>query len=120
MSINNFSFYENVTFSCPVDTCANVHVRLVCVCAGSSHHALVRILGLIGGVQQLAVLQLLAQPLQGVDWFVEMHRHGHLGQVLADVVPQDVPQAHAAVWAGRGQRGASTSQGQHVANYRGV
>lgn len=33
-----------------------------------------------------------------------MHRHGHLGQVFADVVPEDVPQADGAVvgaWCGQ-------------------
>lgn len=85
----------------------------------SSHHALVRVLGLVGGVQQLTVLQLLAQPLQGVERLIELYWHGHLGQVLTDVVPQDVPQAHAAGGAGRGQRGAPTGQGHHAANWRG-
>ena len=65
-----------------------------------------------GRVQQLAVLQLLTEPLQRVDWLVELHGHGHLGQVLADVVAQDVPHAHAAAArAGRRQRGAATHQG---------
>ena len=68
----------------------------------SSHHALVRVLGLVGGVQQFAVLQLLTQPLQGVEWLIELYRHGHLGQVLTDVVSQDVPYAHAAGGTGRG------------------
>lgn len=90
----------------------------VCVCDFSSHHALVGVIGLVGGVQQLTVLQLLTQPLQGVEWLVELYRHGHLGQVLTDVVPQDVPQAHAAGGAGRGQRGAPTSEGHHAANWR--
>lgn len=83
---------------------------------GGTHHALVGVLGLVGGVQQLAVLQFLAQPLEGVDGLVELHRHGHLGQVLADVVPQDVPQAHAAAGSRRGQRGAAASQGHHAAH----
>ena len=61
-----------------------------------THHALVRVLGLVGGVQQLAVLQLFTQPLKGVDGLIELYWHGHLGQILAYVVPQDVPQAHAA------------------------
>ena len=54
-----------------------------------------------GRVQQLAVLQLLAEPLQRVDWLVELHGHGHLGQVLADVVAQDVPQVDVAGVRGR-------------------
>lgn len=82
------------------------------------HHALVRVLSLVSGVQQVAVLQLLTQPLQGVQRLIELHRHGHLGKVLADVVSQDVPQAHAAGGTGRGQRGASTSKGHHAANCR--
>lgn len=61
-----------------------------------TYHALVRVLGLVGGVQQLTVLQLFTQPLEGIDGLIELYRHGHLGQILPDVVPQDVPQAHAA------------------------
>lgn len=49
-----------------------------------------------GLVQQLAVLQLLAQPLQRVQRLVEFHRHGHLRQVLPYVISQDVPQADVA------------------------
>ncbi len=85
----------------------------------SSHHALERVLGLVGGVQQLTVLQLLTQSLQGVERLIELHRHGHFGQVLTDIVPQDVPQAYAAGGAGRGQRGAPTGQSHHAANWRG-
>jgi len=55
------------------------------------YHALKGILGLSSLVQQLAVLQLLTHTLQGVEGLVKLHRHGHLGQVLADVVPQNVP-----------------------------
>ncbi len=73
-------------------------------------------MGLVGCVQQLAVLQLLTQPLQGVERLIELYRHGNLGQVLSDVVPQDVPQAHATGGAGGGQRGAPTSQGDHAAD----
>lgn len=83
----------------------------------SSHHALVRVLSLVGDVQQLTVLQFLTEPLQGVERLVEVHRHGHLGQVLPDVVPQDVPQAYAAGGTGRGQRGAPASQGHHAADW---
>lgn len=44
-------------------------------------------------VQQLAVLQLLAEPLQGIQRLVQLHGHGHLGQILPDVVAEDAPQA---------------------------
>jgi len=72
-----------------------------------AYHALVRVGRAAGHVQQLAVLQLLAEPLQRVDRLVELHGHRHLGQVLADVVAQDVPHAHtAAAGAGRWQRRA--------------
>ena len=72
----------------------------------ATHHALVGVLGVIGRVQKLTVLQLLAQPLQGVERLVQLNGHGHLGQVLANVVPEDVPQAHpsragAGGWQGR-------------------
>lgn len=36
----------------------------------SSHHALERVMCLVGGVQQLTVLQLLTQLLQGVEWLI--------------------------------------------------
>lgn len=93
---------------------------LICchLCIASIYHALIRVLGLVGSVQQVTVLQLLTEPLQGVQRFVELHWHGHLGQVLADVVPQDVPQADGAGGTGRGQRGAPTSQGHHTANWK--
>lgn len=58
-----------------------------------AHHPLQGIGQLGGLVQELAVLQLLAEPLQRVEGLIELHRHGHLRQVLPDVVSQDVPQA---------------------------
>lgn len=84
----------------------------------SIHHALVRVFGLICSIQEVAVLQLLTQPLQSVEWLIELHGHGHLGQVLANVVFQDVPQAHTAGGTGWRQRGASRSHGHHTANWR--
>ena len=84
----------------------------------SSHHPLVRVLRLVGCVQQLAVLQLLTQPLQGVERLVELHWHGHLGQVLPDVVLQDVPQAHAASGTRGGQLGAPAIQVHPAADCR--
>lgn len=83
------------------------------------HHALVGVRGLVCGVQQVAVLQLLTQPLQGVERLVELHGHGDLGQVFADVVPQDVPEAHAAGGAGGRQRGTPASDGHHAADWMG-
>lgn len=71
------------------------------------YHALKGILGLSSLVQQLAVLQLLAHMLQGVEGFVELHGHRHFGQVLADVVSQDVPEVDVAgVGTGCRQAGA--------------
>lgn len=67
----------------------------------SSHHAFKRILCVSSPVEQLTVLQLLTQSLQGVERLIKLHRHRHLGQVFADVVPEDVPQADGAV-AGAG------------------
>lgn len=75
-------------------------------------------MSLISGVQQAAVLQLLTQPLQSVEWLIEVHWHGHLGQVLANVVSQDVPQAHTVGRGGRRKRRASKSHGCHAADYR--
>lgn len=70
----------------------------------SPHHPLQGTGDARGLVQQLAVLQLLAEPLQRVQRLVQLHGHGHFGQVLPDVIPQDVPQADAAaVGAGRRQ-----------------
>lgn len=76
------------------------------------HHPLQGAGGLRGLVQELTVLQLLAEPLQRVQGLVQLHRHGHLGQVLPDVISQDVPQADAAaVGAGRRQAGPSSGLG---------
>ena len=62
----------------------------------SPHHPLQGIRDLSGLVQKLTVLQLLAEPLQRVQWFVQLHRHGHFGQVLPYVISQDVPHADVA------------------------
>lgn len=65
-----------------------------------THHTLEGV-GRVGSLlQQLAVLQLLAHPLQGVERLVELHGHLHLGEFFADVVPEDVPQADGDVGAG--------------------
>ena len=93
-----------------------VHVA-VCVCAFCErcrpHHALVGVIRVGGLVQQLGVLQLLAHVLQRVERLVQLHRHGHLGQIFANIVPQDVPQVDVAgVRGGAGQaRAASVTKG---------
>lgn len=70
-----------------------------------------------GSVEQLAVLQLLTQPLQGVEWLVQLHWHGHLGQVLSNVIPQDVPETDVAgVGARRWEHRTSLSLGNTVLN----
>lgn len=58
-----------------------------------AHHPLQGVGQLGSLVQELAVLQLLAEPLQRVEGLIELHWHGHLRQVFPDVVSQDVPQA---------------------------
>lgn len=58
------------------------------------YHALAGVGHAAGLVQEVAILQLLAESLQRVERLVELHRHRHLGQVFADVVAEDVPQAH--------------------------
>lgn len=60
------------------------------------HHALEGVFCVGSLVQQLTVLQLLTHALQGVEGLVQLHRHGHFGQIFADVVPQDVPQVDVA------------------------
>ena len=70
-----------------------------------------RVLCVSSPVQQLAVLQLLTQSLQGVERLIKLHRHRHLGEVFADVVPENVPQAdRAVVRAGRGQAGSALTE----------
>lgn len=64
---------------------------------------------MVGDVQQLRVLQLLAEPLQQAQGLVESHRHRDSGQVFADVVVQDGHDADVAVvrrWCREG--GAAT------------
>lgn len=58
------------------------------------YHALAGVGHAAGLVQEVAILQLLAESLQRVERLVELHGHRHLGQVFADVVAEDVPQAH--------------------------
>lgn len=72
------------------------------------HHPFQGVGDLGGLVQELAVLQLLAQPLQRVQGLVQLHRHGHFGQVFPDVVPQDVPQADGAGAGARGRQASSS------------
>lgn len=93
--------------------------RRCSLCSLSSHHTLVRVGGLVGCVQQLAVLQLLTKPLQGVEWLVQLDRHRHFGQVLPNVVPEDVPQTHAAGGTGSGQPGATTNHRADATHCRG-
>lgn len=64
------------------------------------HHTLERVGRVSSLFQQLAVLQLLAHPLQGVERLVELHGHLHFGELFADVVPEDVPQADVDLGAG--------------------
>lgn len=61
-----------------------------------------------GLVQKLAVLQLLAEPLQRVQWLVELHGHGHLRQILPDIIPEDVPQADVTGVGARGRQAGSS------------
>lgn len=77
-----------------------------------AHHPFQGVGQLGGLVQEFAVLQLLAEPLQRVEGLVELHRHGHLRQVLPDVVSQDVPQADVTgLWARRRQTRPSFGPG---------
>lgn len=70
------------------------------------YHTLERVVRVGSLVQQLTVLQLLAHPLQGVERLVQLHGHLHFGEVFANVVPEDVPQADADVWAGSRKTGS--------------
>lgn len=79
-----------------------------------THHTFERVLGLISRVQELTVLQLLTEPLQGVERLIQVHWHGHLGQILSDVVPQDVPQTDAALWTGSREHAAPPCQSQNT------
>lgn len=42
---------------------------------GGRYHALAGVSDAAGLVQEAAVLQLLTEPLQSVEWLVELHRH---------------------------------------------
>lgn len=87
-----------------------------CECP-DGYHALKWVRCVCGSVEQLAVLQLLTQPLQGVKRLIQLHRHGHLGQILSNVIPQDVPQTDVAgVGAWRGEQRATLSQGNTILN----
>lgn len=74
------------------------------------HHTLARVGRVSSLFQQLAVLQLLTHPLQGVERLVELHGHLHFGELFADVVPEDVPQADVDLGAG-GRETGSTQRG---------
>lgn len=63
----------------------------------STHHSLIWIVNVVGDVQQLRVLQLFTESLQQRQRLIESDRHGDSGQVLADVVVQDVHDANVAV-----------------------
>lgn len=56
------------------------------------HAVQVRHLRGSGLVQQLGVLQFLAQPLERGQRLVQRHGHRDLGKVLPDVLAQQVPQ----------------------------
>ncbi len=58
------------------------------------HHSIELIAHVTGRVEQVAVLELLAQPLQYADRLVEYDRQRDLGEILADGLAQDVPHAH--------------------------
>lgn len=73
------------------------------------HHTLERVGRVRCLFQQLAVLQLLAHPLQGVERLVELHGHLHFGELFANVVPEDVPQADVDLGAG-GRKTGSTQR----------
>lgn len=83
-----------------VHACLNpntLHMKISsCNFVTSPYHALKRVLCVCSLVQQFAVLQFLTQPLQCVEWLVELNRHGYFRQVLPNVVLQDVPQADVA------------------------
>lgn len=63
-------------------------------CPALHYHSLIGVIRLRGLVQELAVLHFFTEVLQCVEWFVELHRHGDLGQVFANVVSQDIPQVN--------------------------
>lgn len=78
----------------------------------SGYHALAEVSHAAGLVQEVAVLQLLTEPLQRVERLVELHRHRHLGQVFADIVAEDIPQAHVCPRP-TGSWQAAASRGPH-------
>lgn len=64
---------------------------------------------MVGDVQQVGVLQLLAEPLQQRHRLVQRHGHGDPGQVLADVVVQDAHDADVAVVCALGGEGGAAA-----------
>lgn len=61
------------------------------------YHPLVGVWCVVGSVQQLAVLQLLAQPLQQVDGLIKGGGHGHPSQVFTCRKPPDSLRKQPAV-----------------------
>lgn len=77
------------------------------------YHPLIGVISLRGLVQELTVLQLFAEVLQSVEWLVELHGHGDLRQVFANVVSQDIPQVNVTGVRARGRqaRAAAVPEG---------
>lgn len=61
------------------------------------YHPLVGVWCVVGSVQKLAVLQLLAQPLQQVDGLIKGGGHGHPSQVFTCRKPPDSLRKQPAV-----------------------
>ena len=91
--------------------CERLNVRVcVCVCVCASSGKALTILWKGSCVQAARSSSSLYSSsshslCRGVEWLVQLHRHGHLRQVLPNVVLQNVPQADA-VGVGAGGRQA--------------
>lgn len=72
-------------------------------------HSLIRILSVVGDVEQVCVLQLFTEPLQQRQRLVESHWHGNSGQVFANVVVQDGHDADVAVVGSLGGEGGAAA-----------
>lgn len=70
-----------------------------------TYHAFIWVVSFSRFIQQLSVLQLLTHVLQSVKRLIQLHRHGHFGQVFTNVVPQNIPQVN--IW-GVGRRSRQT------------
>lgn len=68
------------------------------ILVGLSHHTHMWVLRVRSRVQQMTVLHLLTESLQCVDWLVELHWHGHLGEVLPNVGRQNAPHIHTPTY----------------------